>query len=229
MKNKVSEVASSLLDKAKAALGIHSPSRLFRDIVGLNIGYGIGEGIEASEGSVVDSVTGLADAIADEANAGTYTFGTDVAAPDVNNAMSNFSDVITNGFTTLLDRLQAIASGVTFAVPAMATGTVVPYSVGSNGGAGSNVTTAFDASTERLGDELSSVIIQSVNNAAVAVVNAIQEYSGPPNICIDERYMANAVVREINNRAIASGKSPILGTLPRGANIGWLITPDPKG
>ena len=223
LKNKVSEVASSLLDKAKKALGIHSPSRLFRDIVGLNIGYGIGEGIEASEGSVVDSVTGLADAIADEANAGTYTFGTDVAAPDVNNAMSNFSDVITNGFTTLLDRLQAIASGVTFAVPAMATGTVVPYSVGSNGGAGSNVTTAFDASTERLGDELSSVIIQSVNNATVAVVNAIEEYSGT-TVNLDERSLSTSVIKEINRRTQMSGKSPILGTLPQGAKIGVLLT-----
>jgi len=219
LKNKVSEVASSLLDKAKSALGIHSPSRLFRDIVGLNIGYGIGEGIVDSEKSVVRKVSDLAGAIAAECNAGTYTFGADVATPDVNNAMSNFSNVITNGFTTLLDRLQSIANGVTFAVPAMATGTVVPYSVASNGGVGSNVTTAFDASTERLGDELSSVIIQSVNNAAVAVVNAIQEYSGPPNICIDERYMANAVVREINTRTIASGKSPLLRTLPKGAKV----------
>lgn len=224
LKNKVSEVASSLLDKAKKALGIHSPSRLFRDIVGLNIGYGIGEGIEASEGSVVDSVTGLADAIADEANAGTYTFGTDVATPDVNNAMSNFSNVITNGFTTLLDRLQSIANGVTFAVPAMATGTVVPYSVGSNGGAGSNVTTAFDASTERLGDELSSVIIQSVNNAAVAIVNAIEEYSGT-TVNLDERSLSTSVIKEINRRTRMTGQSPILGTLPKGAEIGFLIHP----
>ena len=209
LKTKVGEVAKSLLDKAKSALGIHSPSRLFRDIVGLNIGYGIGEGIEASEGSVVDSVTGLADAIADEANAGTYTFGTDVATPDVNNAMSNFSNVITNGFTTLLDRLQSIANGVTFAVPAMATGTVVPYSVASNGGVGSNVTTAFDASTERLGDELSSVIIQSVTNATAAVVDAIQEYSGT-TVNLDANSLTSEVIKQINRRTMVSGRSPIM-------------------
>ncbi len=209
LKTKVGDVAKSLLDKAKSALGIHSPSRLFRDIVGLNIGYGIGEGIEASEGSVVDSVTGLADAIADEANAGTYTFGTDVATPDVNNAMSNFSNVIIDGFTTLLDRLQSIANGVTFAVPAMATGTVVPYSVGSNGGAGSNVSTAFDASTERLGDELSSVIIQSVTNATAAVVDAIQEYSGT-TVNLDANSLTSEVIKQINRRTMMSGRSPIM-------------------
>ena len=209
LKNKVSEVASSLLDKAKAALGIHSPSRLFRDVVGLNIGYGIGEGIVDSEKSVVGKVSDLAGAIAAECNAGTYTFGADVATPDVNNAMSNFSNVITAGFTTLLDRLQSIANGVTFAVPAMATGTVVPYSVAPNGGAGSNVSTAFDASTERLGDELSSVIIQSVTNATAAVVDAIQEYSGT-TVNLDANSLTSEVIKQINRRTMMSGRSPIM-------------------
>ena len=49
LKNKVSSLASSLLSAAKSALGIHSPSRLFRDEIGLNIGYGVGEGVEASQ------------------------------------------------------------------------------------------------------------------------------------------------------------------------------------
>lgn len=209
LKTKVGEVAKSLLDKAKSALGIHSPSRLFRDIVGLNIGYGIGEGIVDSEKSVVGKVSDLAGAIAAECNAGTYTFGADVATPDVNNAMSNFSNVITNGFTTLLDRLQSIANGVTFAVPAMATGTVVPYSVASNGGVGSNVTTAFDASTERLGDELSSVIIQSVTNATAAVVDAIQEYSGT-TVNLDANSLTSEVIKQINRRTMMSGRSPIM-------------------
>lgn len=209
LKTKVGEVAKSLLDKAKSALGIHSPSRLFRDIVGLNIGYGIGEGIVDSEKSVIGKVSDLAGAIAAECNAGTYTFGADVATPDVNNAMSNFSNVITTGFTTLLDRLQSIANGVTFAVPAMATGTVVPYSVAPNGGAGSNVTTAFDASTERLGDELSSVIIQSVTNATAAVVDAIQEYSGT-TVNLDANSLTSEVIKQINRRTMMSGRSPIM-------------------
>lgn len=65
LRNKASSVAKSLLDAAKSALGIHSPSRVFRDEVGKNIGYGIGEGIEASEGSIMGSVRSVAGAIAD--------------------------------------------------------------------------------------------------------------------------------------------------------------------
>ena len=207
LKNKVSEVATSLLDKAKAALGIHSPSRLFRDIVGLNIGYGIGEGIEASEGSVVDSVTGLADAIAAEANAGEYNIGGVVSTSEVDGALTGFADKISNSFTNLLDRLQAIAEGVTFAVPAMATGTVLPYGVSAAAqGGGNNVTSAIEASNEELG----SIIIQAVTNATAAIVDAIQEYGGT-TVNLDERSLSSSVIKEINRRTRMAGKSPLYG------------------
>ena len=207
LKNKVSEVATSLLDKAKAALGIHSPSRLFRDIVGLNIGYGIGEGIEASEGSVVDSVTGLADAIAAEANAGEYNIGGVVSTSEVDGALTGFADKISNSFTNLLDRLQAIANGVTFAVPAMATGTVMPYSVSAAAqGGGNGVTSAIEASNEELG----SIIIQAVTNATAAIVDAIQEYGGT-TVNLDERSLSSSVIKEINRRTRMAGKSPLYG------------------
>ncbi len=207
LKTKVGNVASSLLDKAKSALGIHSPSRLFRDIVGLNIGYGIGEGIEASEGSVVKTVTGLADAIAAEANAGEYNIGGVVSTAEVDGALTGFSDKVANSFSTLLERLQAIADGVTFTVPAMATGTVQPYhtQAAMNGAGTINM---FDASTERLGDELSSVIIQSVTNATVAVVNAIEQNCNT-TVNLDAHSIATSTIKEINRRTRAMGKSPI--------------------
>ena len=207
LKNKVGSVASSLLDKAKAALGIHSPSRLFRDIVGLNIGYGIGEGIEASEGSVVGTVSNLADAIAAEANAGEYNIGGIVSTSEVDGALTGFSDKIANSFTSLLDRLQAIANGVTFAVPAMATGTVMPYSVSAAAqGGGNGVTGAIEASNEELG----SIIIQAVTNATAAIVDAIQEYGGT-TVNLDERSLSSSVIKEINRRTRMAGKSPLYG------------------
>ena len=207
LKNKVSSVASSLLDKAKSALGIHSPSRLFRDIVGLNIGYGIGEGIEASEGSVVGTVSNLADAIAAEANAGEYNIGGIVSTSEVDGALTGFSDKIANSFTSLLDRLQAIANGVTFAVPAMATGTVMPYSVSAAAqGGGNGVTGAIEASNEELG----SIIIQAVTNATAAIVDAIQEYGGT-TVNLDENSLATSVIKQINRRTMMNGKSPLYG------------------
>ena len=129
LRNKVSSVANSLLRAAKSALGIHSPSRVFRDVVGLNIGYGIGEGIENSEGSVVRTVSGVADAIAEEFNSSTYSFGDISADADtgVVQGLNNFSDAVTDSFTNLIDRLQAIADRVTFTTPAILN-RAVPYS-----------------------------------------------------------------------------------------------------
>ena len=44
--NKVNEVKDKILNKFKSVFGIHSPSTLMRDTIGLNISAGIGEGIE---------------------------------------------------------------------------------------------------------------------------------------------------------------------------------------
>ena len=46
IKDKVSGFAKGVLDGMKSALGIHSPSTLFRDQVGKNIALGVGEGFE---------------------------------------------------------------------------------------------------------------------------------------------------------------------------------------
>lgn len=51
--DKVRSFASGILDGMKDALGIHSPSRLFRDQVGRYIAQGIGEGFTDEMGSVV--------------------------------------------------------------------------------------------------------------------------------------------------------------------------------
>ena len=50
--DKVKGFASGILDGMKDALGIHSPSRLFRDQVGKYIAQGIGEGFESEMGNV---------------------------------------------------------------------------------------------------------------------------------------------------------------------------------
>lgn len=126
LKNTVQSVAQRLLAAAKAALGIHSPSRLFRDQVGLNIGYGVGEGIEDSEGSIIGSVRSVAGAIADEFKSNEYSIapiGTDFDGNLVR-TLDNVSDRIANSFADLMDRMQAIANGAHFTTPKITT--VVP-------------------------------------------------------------------------------------------------------
>lgn len=58
--NAAARVARAAVDAAKAALDINSPSRVFRDEVGLMVGLGMAEGIDRSAGAVSRSVAGLA-------------------------------------------------------------------------------------------------------------------------------------------------------------------------
>lgn len=131
LKNKVANIASSLLEKAKNVLGIHSPSRLFRDQVGLNIGLGVGEGVENSTPAVLKTTSNLAKAISDEFNSGDYVLNMGIKTSRINNGLSVFSDKITDSFSLLIDRLQSIADTVTFKMPATAKSSVLPYSVSS--------------------------------------------------------------------------------------------------
>lgn len=59
----VVSAASMALNAAKAAMGIHSPSTVFRDIIGVNIGKGMAIGVEESKGTVVDSILSITDSI----------------------------------------------------------------------------------------------------------------------------------------------------------------------
>lgn len=204
LKDKVGSLASGLLGKAKEVLGIHSPSRLFRDEVGLNIGYGIGEGVEDSQGEIVKSVSGVAGAIAEEFNNGSYTIGGVVPTAEVDGALDAFSDKISGSFTRLMDRLQAIADRVTFAVPNIATGSIAPYrtaAAANGGGLGELIAS---------NDELSSVITQAVGNATERIVQALREQPTPV-LNLDRAAMADMVIREINRRTRSMGASPLLG------------------
>lgn len=56
IRGKVGEFARGILDGMKAALGIHSPSKLFRDEVGKYIALGVGEGFLDNIGRVTKSM-----------------------------------------------------------------------------------------------------------------------------------------------------------------------------
>ena len=56
LKEKVSNLAKSLLDSAKSALGIESPSKAFRDEVGRWITPGIDEGMEETMPDTIDAM-----------------------------------------------------------------------------------------------------------------------------------------------------------------------------
>lgn len=203
----VRNVASNLLRAAKNALGIHSPSRLFRDEVGQYIGLGIGEGVEESEPSIIKSVSGVADAIADEFAANSYTISPINVDSNgtIPRALDSFSDKITDSFASMLDKLQAIADRVTFAMPSVASG-AVPYSLKSADTAnGGQLGSVIEASNNELG----SVVIQSVTNATAAIVQAIQEHSGT-TVTFDIDSITQGVISEINRKTRMTGNNPLL-------------------
>lgn len=57
----IKSALSGLVDKAKSALGINSPSRVFRDMVGKYIPEGIAVGIDANTGEAESSVMSMTD------------------------------------------------------------------------------------------------------------------------------------------------------------------------
>lgn len=59
----VKGAVSDIVNAAKAALGIHSPSRVFRDEVGKMIPAGLGVGVEMNEKLAVRPVQGMVDAL----------------------------------------------------------------------------------------------------------------------------------------------------------------------
>lgn len=63
---KVSGFVSGIVDDVKGLLGIHSPSTVFRDQVGKNIGLGVAKGIEDSEDDAVKSAKELAESVYDQ-------------------------------------------------------------------------------------------------------------------------------------------------------------------
>lgn len=63
LKRTVTNLGSSVVSWAKSVLGIHSPSRVFRDEIGQNIAKGMGLGIERGQQTVHDAMSSLYDEI----------------------------------------------------------------------------------------------------------------------------------------------------------------------
>ena len=61
--NTLTKLCDKMVAQAMASLQIHSPSRLFRDMVGKQIPAGISQGIEEGTGGAIDSINSMSDLI----------------------------------------------------------------------------------------------------------------------------------------------------------------------
>lgn len=119
----------------------------------------------------------------------------------------SFDETLVDGIKQVsygfLDKLQAIASGVTFAMPVTAQ-QIVPYAVSANVESDSNIGTIIENSN----DELAITITRAIATAALNIVGAIEKQN--VNVpAVDSTNMTNKVIEEINRIKRITGKSPI--------------------
>lgn len=148
----------------------------------------------------------MAQAISSEIQMHTYSFGEVKMSSAFDKTLDAFANKIDGSLNSMADRIQAIADRVTFTMPVVAQGIVVPYSVSASTASSDNdISNTIETSNQELG----SVIIQTVTNATSAIVTAIENYSGT-KINLDMESLTTGVINETNRRTRISGKSQLL-------------------
>ena len=178
----VSNLASSLLRSAKSALGIHSPSRLFRDEVGENIGLGWAEGIEGTESTVLKTVANVAKGI---------TANAEAEMPEIQysgDSMLTGLDAVASKLSEVAAIFQNIGNMIAatggLIVPQISAGTVVPYKTRVDGGNGKD-----DPDTTPGGSQMD--LIDALQQMFEAVIQAIEDKDMDVVIGDDEIWSAN--------------------------------------
>ena len=125
------------------------------------------EGIEGNKKYAINAVADMAAGMANEAQDAAVLVPISATENKYTNFLNNFSDKITEAFLLLIKKLEAIAGGVTFATPALATGTVLPYKIntvpitttvdGNNIGGPADISEII-ASMERIESKLDDVV-----------------------------------------------------------------------
>lgn len=118
----VSNLASSLLNAAKRALGIHSPSRLFRDEVGENIGLGIAEGVTDTKANVIKAVSSVAQSATDGIEDSKIKLGVDSSISGLDVVADKLADIAAS-FHSIISMLTSLGG---LSIPQIAAGSVVP-------------------------------------------------------------------------------------------------------
>lgn len=118
----VSNLASGLLNAAKWALGIHSPSRVFRDEVGENIGLGIAEGVTDTKADVIKAVSSVAQSAADGIESSKIKLGVDSSISGLGVVADKLADIAAS-FHSIISMLTSLGG---LSIPQIAAGSVVP-------------------------------------------------------------------------------------------------------
>lgn len=97
LKNKVADLAGSIVNKFKSVFGINSPSRLFRDEIGKQLSAGIGVGFEDELSSVYDDMQKAIDLETEKMSANVQTGSV------YNNVMNTIPVQVNGTYTSRLE------------------------------------------------------------------------------------------------------------------------------
>lgn len=196
--NKAWDLASSIYNAACDFLDINSPSKKFHWIAEM-MTEGMANGLDDTQDAAVSSAEALAEAVTAGAQEAKPTISVGTVTDGVDDVLTTFADKVTGGFAEMIARMEEIAAGSSFYVPAAAAGTVAPYSArqGSAGGHGDVLTDILDkitqTSAERLtrGDLkeiLEGVITDKMNITFYIGDEQIARHANAGNARIDRRY-----------------------------------------
>ena len=190
-KSTIESAVKGVADKIKSFLGFSEPEdgplsnfhTYMPDMIDL-----MTYGIKKNQGRAIGAVSDMASAISSEIQNGDYGMGDINVGQNATSALAGFSDKVADSFSSLMDRLQAIADGVTFATPVVASGSIIPYSVTASKNVSSDTNsdkiTEFSSDVdERLAD-LSYQLKQ-----ILAVLKAL-------NLSIDLDALADAITQQ---------------------------------
>jgi ElaB/YqjD/DUF883 family membrane-anchored ribosome-binding protein len=197
--NAAVEVAAAALAAAKARLGIASPSKVFREQIGENIGEGWAKGIEDTSGDVLGSVSDISKGITNEAGK------TNI----LRNPLSIFTD-LSGGAKNLMNTAGKISNVVAqmFAPELPSTDDMIEK-MNRQLATSADVRVEDDYKESGETNEYLSGIALAVEQMLIHIQERNRESQGDTKVIIDGREVFNVVVRE-NNRAInRTGASPI--------------------
>lgn len=195
---KVKGFFGDVVDGAKSFLGIKSPSRLFRDQIGKNIGLGVADGIEAAIPSAEEAMQSLSEAVMDSADPGDMEAGfeleTDTSGAEESGKSFDESMAagIEDGRQTVIDAAVSVAQDAVAAARAVMA-EFIPSAAASVAAANSAMS-PVSASTPRFTSE--NALTQAAGMLAMAVSgNAGREIV----FNVNGKEMARALVPDIRS------------------------------
>lgn len=221
--NGIKNVGNKIVNGFKSFFGIHSPSKLMASEIGEYLPAGIGEGMKAAMPALLNSAENQMGDLVDTVKAGTAEASEAVAGSGMplmsevsgqvdivsgmDDVLTRFSDKVANSFTDLLTRLSEITQSAGFSIPAMASGTVTPYSVegGKNGSSRGSIVEEINASSA----ETTRTIVQAIGSATNSICAAVERYGGA-EVNVDADSLAQHTVDYINRKTRMFGTSPLL-------------------